>query len=109
LMLSVMERRRELAVLRAIGAPRALVLRSVLAEAIGIGVVGAGLGIVVGAATQYLATSAMSQVMTIGVGYHPSPLIVIYGAVALVLTLIGSLPPALSAARMPVIRALAID
>jgi len=109
LMLSVMERRRELAVLRAIGAPRALVLRSVLAEAIGIGVVGAGLGIVVGAATQYLATSAMSQVMTIAVGYHPSPLIVIYGAVALVLTLIGSLPPALSAARLPVIRALAID
>ncbi|MGA9374262.1 MAG: FtsX-like permease family protein, partial [Mycobacterium sp.] len=109
LMLSVLERRRELAVLRAIGAPRALVLRSVLAEAAGIGVVGAGLGIVVGAVTQYLATSALSQVMTIDVDYQPSPLILVYGVVALGLTLIGSLPPALSAARMPIIRALAVD
>lgn len=109
LMLSVMERRRELAVLRAIGAPRTLVLRSVLAEAVGIGVVGAGLGIVVGAVTQYLATSALSQVMTFDVDYRPSPIILVYGVVALALTLIGSLPPALSAARMPIIRALAVD
>ena len=109
LMLSVLERRRELAVLRAIGAKRRLVLRSVLAEAVGIGVAGSLLGIAVGAATQYLATSALSQVMTIDVEYQPSPLIAVYGTVALLLTLVGSLPPAISAARMPIVRALAAD
>ena len=109
LMLSVLERRRELAVLRAIGAKPRLVLRSVLAEAVGIGVAGSLLGIAVGAATQYLATSALSQVMTIDVEYQPSPLIAVYGTVALLLTLVGSLPPAISAARMPIVRALAAD
>jgi len=65
--------------------------------------------VAVGGATSNLATSALSQVMTIDVEYRPSPLIAIYGTVALLLTLVGSLPPAISAARMPIVRALAAD
>ncbi|WP_336081301.1 FtsX-like permease family protein [Nocardia sp. SSK8] len=109
LMLSVLERRRELGVLRAMGTNRKFLLRSVLAEAAGIGIVGAAIGLVVGAAVQYLATVAIGHAMTIDIVYQPSPLLLVYGLVALGLALLGSIPPALRAARMPIIAALAVD
>ncbi|GGK43851.1 FtsX-like permease family protein [Nocardia camponoti] len=109
LMLSVLERRRELGVLRAIGTGRRFLLRSVLAEAAGIGVVGATLGLVTGLIVQYLATLAIGHAMTIDIVYRPSVLLLVYGLVALGLALLGSIPPALRAARMPIIAALAVD
>lgn len=109
LMLSVLERRRELGVLRAMGTNRKFLLRSVLAEAAGIGFIGAAIGLVVGAAVQYLATVAIGHAMTIDIVYRPSPLLVVYGAIALGLALLGSIPPALRAARMPIVAALAVD
>ncbi|MBF6211187.1 ABC transporter permease [Nocardia puris] len=109
LMLSVLERRRELGVLRAMGAGRRFVLRSVLAEAAGIGVAGAGLGLAVGALTQYIATSAMSHAVTVDVRYEPSPLLVVYAVAALALALIGAVPPALRAVRLPIVAAIAVD
>lgn len=109
LMLSVLERRRELGVLRAMGTDRRFLLRSVLAEAAGIGLVGAALGLAVGAAVQYLATLAMSHAMTIDIDYRPGWSILGYGAAALTLALLGSIPPALRAARLPIIAALAVD
>ncbi|MFF2086169.1 FtsX-like permease family protein [Nocardia sp. NPDC058176] len=109
LMLSVLERRRELGVLRAMGTNRKFLLRSVLAEAAGIGIVGAAIGLVIGAAVQYLATVAIGHAMTIDIVYQASPILVLYGAVALGLALLGSIPPALRAARMPIVAALAVD
>ncbi|MFC6012948.1 FtsX-like permease family protein [Nocardia lasii] len=109
LMLSVLERRRELGVLRAMGTNRKFLLRSVLAEAAGIGFIGAAIGLVVGIAVQYLATVAIGHAMTIDIVYRPSPLIALYGAAALGLALLGSIPPALRAARMPIVAALAVD
>lgn len=109
LMLSVLERRRELGVLRAIGTGRRFLLRSVLAEAAGIGLVGAALGLVVGAAVQYLATLAIGHAMTIDIGYRPGPILLVYGTAALLLALLGAIPPALRAARMPIVQALAVD
>ncbi|MFB7875523.1 FtsX-like permease family protein [Nocardia sp. NPDC056064] len=109
LMLSVLERRRELGVLRAMGTNRKFLLRSVLAEAAGIGIVGAVIGLVIGAAVQYLATVAIGHAMTIDIVYQASPILVVYGVVALVLALLGSIPPAVRAARMPIIAALAVD
>ncbi|MFD6395403.1 FtsX-like permease family protein [Nocardia sp. NPDC060249] len=109
LMLSVLERRRELGVLRAMGTNRKFLLRSVLAEAAGIGFIGAAIGLVVGVAVQYLATVAIGHAMTIDIVYRPSPVIAVYGAVALGLALLGSIPPALRAARMPIVAALAVD
>ncbi|WP_406231816.1 FtsX-like permease family protein [Nocardia sp. NBC_01009] len=109
LMLSVLERRRELGVLRAMGTSRKFLLRSVLAEAAGIGLIGAALGLAVGAAVQFLATVAMGHAMTIDIRYAPSPILLVYGAAALVLALLGSIPPALRAARMPIVEALAVD
>ncbi|MFD4429423.1 FtsX-like permease family protein [Nocardia sp. NPDC058497] len=109
LMLSVLERRRELGVLRAMGTNRKFLLRSVLAEAAGIGFIGAAIGLVIGAAVQYLGVVAIGHAMTIDIVYQPSPLLVVYGAVALGLALLGSIPPAFRAARMPIVAALAVD
>ncbi|MFC4374945.1 FtsX-like permease family protein [Nocardia halotolerans] len=109
LMLSVLERRRELGVLRAMGTNRKFLLRSVLAEAAGIGLVGAGIGLVIGVAVQYLGTVAIGHAMTIDIVYSASPLVLVYGVVALGLALLGSIPPAMRAARMPIVAALAVD
>lgn len=109
LMLSVLERRRELGVLRAIGTGRRFLLRSVLAEAAGIGVIGAVIGLVVGAGVQYLADVAIGHAVTVDIGYGPSPILLVYGLAALVLALLGSIPPAVRAARMPIVQALAVD
>ncbi|CAM4491466.1 FtsX-like permease family protein [Nocardia ninae] len=109
LMLSVLERRRELGVLRAMGTSRQFLMRSVLAEAAGIGLTGAALGLVVGIAVQYLATLAMAQALTIDVVYQPSPMLLVYGTIALALALLGSIPPALRAGRLPIVAALAVD
>ncbi|WP_069163215.1 ABC transporter permease [Nocardia altamirensis] len=109
LMLSVLERRRELGVLRAMGTNRKFLMRSVLAEAAGIGLVGAALGLVVGIGVQYLATAAIAHALTIDVLYRPSPMLLVYGTAALGLALLGSIPPALRAARLPIVEALAVD
>ncbi|WP_063066440.1 ABC transporter permease [Nocardia violaceofusca] len=109
LMLSVLERRRELGVLRAMGTSRRFLLRTVLTEAAGIGLAGAALGLVTGAAVQYLATMAMGHAMTIDVVYRPSPMLLVYAVAALVLALLGSIPPSLRAARMPIVEAIAVD
>ncbi|WP_040797549.1 ABC transporter permease [Nocardia higoensis] len=109
LMLSVLERRRELGVLRAIGTGRRFLLRSVLAEAAGIGVVGAVIGLVVGAGVQYLSDVALGHAVTIDIAYSPGPILLVYGLAALLLALLGSIPPAIRAARMPIVQALAVD
>ncbi|MFC9894427.1 FtsX-like permease family protein [Nocardia sp. NPDC127579] len=109
LMLSVLERRRELGVLRAMGTNRRFLLRSVLAEAAGIGCTGAALGLAVGAGIQYLAVLAIGHAMTIDIVYDPNILILVYGIAALGLALLGSIPPALRAARLPIVQALAVD
>ncbi|WP_280215991.1 FtsX-like permease family protein [Nocardia cyriacigeorgica] len=109
LMLSVLDRRRELGVLRAMGTGRKFLLRSVLAEAAGIGITGAAIGLVVGVVVQYLSTTAIGHAMTIDIAWEPSPLLLVYGTIALLLALLGSIPPALRAARMPIVEALAVD
>ncbi|WP_067888679.1 ABC transporter permease [Nocardia vaccinii] len=109
LMLSVLERRRELGVLRAMGTSRRFMLRAVLTEAAGIGLTGAVLGLAIGAAVQYLADIAFGRAMTIPVAYSPSPMLLVYASAAMVLALLGAIPPALRAARMPIIEAIAAD
>ncbi|MFE3194721.1 FtsX-like permease family protein [Nocardia sp. NPDC059240] len=109
LMLSVLDRRRELGVLRAMGTSRKFLLRTVLTEAAGIGVTGALLGLAVGSAVHYLSTFALGHAIAMDIPYHASPLLVAYAVIALVLSLLGAIPPALRAARLPIVEAIAID
>ncbi|HUO39198.1 MAG TPA: FtsX-like permease family protein, partial [Mycobacterium sp.] len=109
LMLSVLDRRREIGVLRAIGATRRFTLKAILAEAAGIGIVGGLLGLILGAAIQYLTSIALTNVLSIDVGYHASPAMVAVGVAALMLCLLGSLPPAVRAARLNIVEAVSVD
>lgn len=109
LMLSVLQRRRELGVIRAIGASRRFVLRTVLAEAAGIGTVGAAIGAAFGAVNQYLTSSALTNVLSIDVVYAASVLAAVFACAAFALTLLGAIPPAVRAARLEIVDAVAVD
>ena len=100
LLLSVIERRRELGVLRAMGASRRFVSRMVLAEAAGVAVVGSVLGVILGTGLHYLADKILTSTTSINVEYSPRPSTLLFVAVAFVLCLLGSLIPAARAARM---------
>ena len=109
LMLSVLDRRREIGVLRAIGATRAFTLKAILAEAAGIGIVGAVLGLVLGAAIQYLTSVALTNVLSIDVAWQPRPSMIAIGLGALAICLLGSIPPAVRAARLDIVEAISAD
>ncbi|ORI28270.1 ABC transporter permease [Rhodococcus sp. 1168] len=109
LTLSVLERRRELGVLRAMGGRRGTLARMVIAEAVAVGIVGGILGIGIGAALQYLSTLILGASTGIFIPYSIGPTVLIYGLVALALSLIGSAPPALHAARSTIVDAIAAD
>lgn len=109
LTLSVLDRRRELGVLRAMGSSRRFTLRMVLAEAAGIGVVGGVSGLVFGLVDQWLYSLVSGDIMNFAVGFRPSPAAVAFTAGALVLSLLGSVPPALHAARLNIIAAISAE
>lgn len=109
LMLSVLERRRELGVLRAMGGNRGTLARMVLAEAVSVGIVGGLLGLAIGAALQYLSTFILGASTGIAITYAPGPSVLVYGLIALLLSLLGSIPPALHAARLTIVDAIAAD
>ncbi|MCZ8379365.1 FtsX-like permease family protein [Mycobacterium sp. CPCC 205372] len=107
LTMSVLQRRRELAVLRAVGASRRTVLQMVVAEAAGIGLVGGAVGLLFGLASQYFYDMATPTILNFDVPYQPGFSAVGFASLALLLTLLGCIPPAVRAARIDIIRALA--
>ncbi|PBA64589.1 ABC transporter permease [Mycobacterium avium] len=109
LTLSVTERRREIGVLRAMGAGRRFTLCMVLAEAAGIGCVGGGLGLLLGLADQWLFSRISGDMMNFAVAFRLSPLALACTAGALGITLLGSVPPARRAARLNIIEAVSVD
>jgi putative ABC transport system permease protein len=109
LMLSVLDRRREIGVLRAVGATRRFTLNAILAEAAGVGIVGALLGLIIGAAIQYLISTALTNVLSIHVTYRASPAMIAIGLGALLMCLLGSIPPAVRAARLNIVDAVSVE
>lgn len=109
LTLSVLERRRELGVLRAMGSSRRFTLRMVLAEAAGIGVVGGVLGLGFGLTDQWLFSLVSGDLMNFRVGFHLSSMALAFTLGALAISLLGSLPPARRAARLNIIEAVSVE
>ncbi|WP_040807150.1 ABC transporter permease [Nocardia concava] len=109
LTLALLERRRELGILRAVGSSRRFALRMVLAEAAAIGVVGAGLGVVFGLVNQYFYSLLATDMLGIDVTFRPGPLLAVFTFAALALSLLGSIPPALRAARLNIVDAVSAD
>src|ERR1700761_124732 len=109
LTLSVLERRRELGVLRAMGSSRRFTLQMVLAEAAGIGVVGGVLGLAFGLTDQWLFSLVSGDLMNFRVGFHLSSMALAFTLGALAISLLGSLPPARRAARLNIIEAVSVE
>jgi putative ABC transport system permease protein len=109
LTLSVLERRREIGVLRAMGSSRRVTLQMVLAEAAGIGVVGGVLGLLFGLTDQWLFSLVSGDIMNFNVGFRPSPMALVFTIGALAISLLASVPPARRAARLNIIEALNVE
>ncbi|MBV8350156.1 MAG: FtsX-like permease family protein [Mycolicibacterium sp.] len=109
LTLSVLERRREIGVLRAMGSSRRFTLQMVLAEAAGIGVIGGALGLLFGLTDQWLFSLVSGDIMNFDVGFRPSPMALVFTIGALAMSLLGSVPPARRAARLNIIEAVGVE
>jgi putative ABC transport system permease protein len=104
--MTVLQRMRELGMLRTLGASRAMVTRSVLVEAMSIGAIGSVLGLALGLA---LGVGLLSLISSLGVpagSVHVSAgAAVIALGVGLIATAVGALYPARRAGRIAPIRA----
>lgn len=109
LTLSVLERRREIGVLRAMGASRRFTLQMVLVEATGIGVVGGALGLAFGCADQWLFSLVSGDMMNFRVAFRPSSTALAFTLGAVAISLLGSAPPARRAARLNIIDAVSVE
>lgn len=109
LTLSVLERRREIGVLRAMGSSRRYTLAMVLAEAAAIGIVGGVLGLLIGLVDQWLFSLVSGDIMNFNVTFRPSAMALVFTVGALLISLLGSVPPARRAARLNIIEAVSVE
>jgi putative ABC transport system permease protein len=109
LSMSVLERTREIGVLRALGSSRWQVRRQVANESLVIGLIGALLGVAVGAGMGYALLKGLSSGIP-GVEYRPpiATMVAVTGA-GLVLGLVAAIMPARRAAHLDVIRAISYE
>jgi putative ABC transport system permease protein len=107
--ITVVQRTKELALMRAIGASRRQVLLSVLLEALVIGVVasavGLGLGVLVAVGLKALLAAFGLDIPAGGVAFSPGTAVLAF-TVGVVVTLIAALSPARKAGKVPPIAAM---
>jgi putative ABC transport system permease protein len=109
LSMSVLERTREIGVLRALGSTRWQVRRTITDESLVITLIGAAMGIAIGAGLGWALLKGLSFGIP-GVGYEPPIATMVAVAVAAVLLgLIAAVLPARRAARLDVIRAISYE
>jgi putative ABC transport system permease protein len=110
LLISVIERRRELGIIRAVGASRRQVRRIVLAEASAVAAVGSVLGLAIGLVMHRVGVEASAAITGFEVDYDwlLHPLLVAVGA-AVVMTLAGAALPAWRAGSVEVLDAIGYE
>ncbi|MFC8528653.1 ABC transporter permease [Nocardia sp. NPDC057227] len=109
LVLAVAQRYNEIGVLRAMGATRRLIFRSVAVEAVAIGAVGGAAGVAAGEAAHLLGDAVLRVLTGIDVTYRFAPATVWSTIVAIALCLLGAVPPAIRATRVDILAAVAAD
>ena len=95
----VLERTREIGVLRAIGWSRGRIVALIVLEATGVGLVSCVVGCVLGAGLAQLTTILPIAKHVVSPSYTPGPFVIALG-IALTLSLIGAVAPAWRAARI---------
>jgi putative ABC transport system permease protein len=109
LSMSVVERTREIGVLRAVGATRWQIRRTIADESLVISLIGAAMGIVIGAGLGWALLKGLSFGIP-GVSYQPPATTMAAVAVAaIVLGLIAAILPARRAARLDVVDAVSYE
>jgi putative ABC transport system permease protein len=111
LLISVLQRRRELGLLRAVGATQGQVLRSVLAEALLMGLIGTAIGLVMGVPLEWYAVRVIlfeeaGFLFPIGLPWAEA---VVIAALAVLLALAAGLMPAVQAVRLHIADAIAYE
>ena len=106
LTINILERTREIGIVRAVGGSRKQVRRIVIAEALLLGLFGAAVGVVVGVVMSYGFILAFSLI-----GWKMPYIFPVMGmiaaiVIAIVLALFSSILPARNAAQLDIIRAL---
>lgn len=109
LLLAVVQRRREIGVLRAMGAGRPFIGRLILVEALAVAVVGGGMGLIGGAVVHLLADRVLSVLTGIEVLYELDLVALWSTVIAVLVCIAGAVPPAIRAARLDVIAAVAAE
>jgi putative ABC transport system permease protein len=109
LMLTVVERRREIGILRALGARRKFIRGVILADALGVSLAGGVIGLIVGLVLQYFAVSVLGKVAALSVPFAVAPRAAAMAAGAVAIALAGALPPARAASRLEVIDAIGYE
>jgi putative ABC transport system permease protein len=108
LVLSILERTRELGLVRAVGMPRAQVIQMVTVESVVIAVFGALLGLLVGTALGAAVVRALRD-QFIPVLSLPWASMVVFLALAVIVGLAAAIIPAVRAARIDMLRAIAYE
>jgi putative ABC transport system permease protein len=109
LMLAVVEQRRELGILRALGASRKFIRHIIFADAVGVGLVGGSTGLVLGLVLQYFSTTVLGKLATLSVPFVLAPLATAMALGAVLVALAGALPPARTASRLKVVEAIGYE
>jgi putative ABC transport system permease protein len=111
LMVSIMERKREIGVLRGLGAERWQVRKAIMLEAVCIGLVGAGLGACVGCVLGYYSVASLNAAFVGWVFPYRFPaawsLLLVPGVV--IVSLLAAWYPCRAALRTPIVEALAYE
>jgi putative ABC transport system permease protein len=109
LVLSVIERTRELGMLRAIGLRRSQTMRMITVESVVIVLFGTLLGLVVGGGLGAAVVRALKEAVGFGDVSLPWTLMVLYFVAALFVGVFAAIIPAVRAARLNVLRAIAYE
>jgi putative ABC transport system permease protein len=106
LTINILERTREIGVVRAVGGSRGQVRRMVMGEALLLGIFGAAMGVLAGVAMSYGFIAAFATVGWTLPYIFPAAGIIAAIVIGIVLALFASILPARSAAKLDIIRAL---
>lgn len=108
--IAVVQRRRELGLLRAVGTSRRRLRNSVLAEGVALGALGIVVGLVLGVGGHYLVVLGTQQAAGIPVVFRFEPVVLgVAAGLALLVTLAGCIGPAWRTGRLDVLEAVGYE